>query len=428
MKDDGNETQSLPSLLRGASDASAATAMTTTTTDPNDAGIKAGNNTTLALGENLHSASAPTSTSTSAKATTMSRRRVAWRRSGSSSGGLGDGGLGLHESPSLSGGGGELSPSLLVGGVDALESVREQSGGSTPPSPLTTTSLGDLHAFRDQPKSTKAFLRLASQALMLMLLTRLCYLSMVSDLEAEEWEPPTPLPRLPTNRALSKAQYVLTKDLFAPESLAIDPRTNVAFTGTLDGRIVRFSLSAADPDYLVAHEFARFNKSCDAFAGTYEQYPREREWWCGRPLGMHFDAQNRLVVVEAYSGVYRFSRDGSKREHLLSHVRGRPIVFANDVVVDSRGVAFLTISSQRWGREKVVSESLSAKKQGLLVEFDTNAGSPEAVSASVRVWDGFMLPNGVALSENERLVYFVSGSTVLRLDRTSGLVLSLIHI
>ena len=260
--------------------------------------------------------------------------------------------------------------------------------------------------------------RVGAQALALVVASALAYLSVTSDLEAVEWAPPRPLPDLAPNSALVGAQRLFADDMLGPESLALGPDQCV-YTGTMDGRILKFSVDPGSPEYLLPREFARFNASCGPFAGSYDEYPPAREPLCGRPLGMRFDASGRLLVAEAYSGLHRFSSDGAARELLLDNVRGKPIRFANDLDVAGDGTVYLSVSSDRWGRDRVAGELLSARRCGVVVALDPDA--PAAAARTLVVWDDLPFTNGVTLSHDRAsYVYFVAGPAIHRIDRESG--------
>lgn len=135
-----------------------------------------------------------------------------------------------------------------------------------------------------------------------------------SDLKAAAWVPPTPLPKLEVNDRLAKAgERILKGKILGPESLVF--RGDELFTGLMDGRIVKINTKTLD-----VAEFARFNSSCEPFKGGYDEYPPLREPLCGRPLGLRFDPDGRLLVAESYHGIHRLSADGKERQVLVEEV------------------------------------------------------------------------------------------------------------
>lgn len=232
-----------------------------------------------------------------------------------------------------------------------------------------------------------------------------------SPLKAEYFDPPKPLPNLEPNDILHRfGEKLLEGQILGPESLVF--KGDDLYTGLMDGRIVRINVKTLD-----VSEFFRFNKSCQAFKKSYDDYNPSDEPLCGRPLGMRLDKNGDFLVAESYSGLYKISSDGSKIEKLVDSVDGRRITFINDLDVASDGLVYFSETSDRWGRNKVISEVLATRTVGTLVAIDLR--NPKA---SMRVYSGFLSCNGVSLSHNERYVYFVSGPRIFRLDRTTDII------
>jgi sugar lactone lactonase YvrE len=241
-------------------------------------------------------------------------------------------------------------------------------------------------------------------------LSILAYLSFTSPLDSQLWVPPSPLPFLEPNTALTHLSERIAADLIGPESLAI--QSGYLYTGTMDGRIISLNLET-----LRHHEVFRFNSSCSPTFATYDAYPPELEPQCGRPLGIRFDPQGRLVVIESYSGVYRltFTKEGVSSEVLTTTVEGRKITLANDVAITSDGTIYFTESSDRWGRNQIIKEIFATRPVGTLVEMDS-------LGRIRRVHPGFLPCNGVEISHQEDVVFFVSSPRIYRLDRKTNKV------
>ena len=239
------------------------------------------------------------------------------------------------------------------------------------------------------------------------------YVAEQSELKAESWNSPTPLPNLETNDILARfGERILKGNVLGPESLVFDSE-GYLFTGLMDGRIIKINTKTLEFD-----TFAQYNSSCKPVVGLYDDYPPEREPLCGRPLGLRFDKEKRLLVAESYSGLHRLSADGKAREVLVDKVEGRSITFINDVdVASDDGTIYFTETSDRWGRSKVVSEIIASRPVGTLVSFH-----PSDPYGTMKVYRGFLPCNGVTLSHDEKSVFFVSGPRIYKLDRASQTV------
>jgi sugar lactone lactonase YvrE len=239
-------------------------------------------------------------------------------------------------------------------------------------------------------------------------------------LESVAWDAPQELPELVPNGRLSNAELLFKGAFIGPESLVSDLETGFLYTGVLDGRIL--ALNPRTQTYWTAF---RFNQSCPDQAGgaDYHDVAGPKELQCGRPLGMRRDhTDGSLLVLEAYSGLYRFPRLALAENQtlpgpvLLSRGPdgGRKVHIANDLAVTSKGVVYFTDSADRWGRYRIVFEYLSARRSGRLLEYDP------ANNRTRVVVDRLPLANGVCLSDDESKVFFAAGVAVWAYDRPSG--------
>ncbi|UTA49500.1 SMP-30/gluconolactonase/LRE family protein [Simiduia sp. 21SJ11W-1] len=105
-----------------------------------------------------------------------------------------------------------------------------------------------------------------------------------------------------------------------PEALVIDSRSRL-YVSTHEGWILRSE---------------NFGESFTALINTQ-----------GRPLGLALDAQDRLIIADAYRGLYRYS-DAAGFEALVSRVDGQALGYVNDVAVSPTGVIYFTDSSQKF--------------------------------------------------------------------------------
>ena len=127
----------------------------------------------------------------------------------------------------------------------------------------------------------------------------------------------------------------------------------------------------------------------------------------GRPLGLAFDPDGRLLIADAYRGLLRVAAD-RRVEVLADHVNGSPIRFANAVCAASDGRVFVSDSSQRFGAEEwggtftaSIIDIMEGRATGRVLVFD-----PKTWETSI-VMDGLAFANGVALDDREEGLFIV---------------------
>ncbi|MFZ6873991.1 SMP-30/gluconolactonase/LRE family protein [Undibacterium sp. Di27W] len=129
----------------------------------------------------------------------------------------------------------------------------------------------------------------------------------------------------------------------------------------------------------------------------------------GRPLGMAFDADGRLIVADALKGLLSVAADG-KYTILLDTREGGPVRFPDAVVVARNGNIYLSDSTARFPARKWHSTAEAA----MLDIFEQSATGRvleyKPVSKEMRVVaQGLSFSNGLVLSADETSL-FVSES------------------
>jgi hypothetical protein len=234
----------------------------------------------------------------------------------------------------------------------------------------------------------------------------------------EAWDPPLPLPTLEVNRrVLEHGEKVLVGKVLGPESLTLHRESGMVYTGLHTGEIVRFKPDSPDESL---EPFLWLNSSCRGLprAKEYKDADPSLEPLCGRPLGIKFHPtrQDELYVVEAYTGLLRI--DLTTRDQTVLH-RGSKL--ANDLDIDpNTDEIFFTESSPRWGRNKIILEILSGRRTGKLLKWDP------ILERSQVLQDHLPLTNGVCLSHDKSVVYFIAGPAVHGFHRTSNSYLGII--
>jgi sugar lactone lactonase YvrE len=170
----------------------------------------------------------------------------------------------------------------------------------------------------------------------------------------------------------AQVQAFTTEPINGPEDIAIDGEGNL-YTGDRDGVIWRYAPGRGAPD--------RF-----AEPG-------------GRPLGLAFVPDGRLIVANHGAGLQAISPDGTV-EILADEVAGERILFANDLDISDNGVVYFSDSSRGYNTTTLGDESSSyllpdaidGRAGGRLLSHDLHTGRSEVLL------DGLYFPNGVALT------------------------------
>lgn len=181
---------------------------------------------------------------------------------------------------------------------------------------------------------------------------------------------------------LAKAELLAAGQIDGPEDVILDRHDNL-YCGTRDGRIVRLS----PPHYDKPETYAKTG---------------------GRPLGLAFDAQGRLVVCIAGMGLYRVNAPG-KIERLTSQTRrswgiedDRVIRMADDLDIAPDGRIFFTDATKRYEMESWAVDLLEGRPNGRLLCYDPSNGR------TTTVCDNLHFPNGVCVSHDGQLLLVAS--------------------
>lgn len=182
------------------------------------------------------------------------------------------------------------------------------------------------------------------------------------------------------NTRLSGVETLPLGDDYGPEDVVLDSQGRI-YAATHDGWIVRFESDKAKPQRWV-------NTG-------------------GRPLGLDFDPQGRLIVADAYRGLLAITPDG-RIETLATTADGIPIGYANNVATAADGKIYFTDSSTRFGAEASggayeasLLDILEHGGHGRLLVFDP------ATRQTSTVIDSLNFANGVAVSPDQSHVLVV---------------------
>ncbi|MFL6023039.1 MAG: SMP-30/gluconolactonase/LRE family protein [Marmoricola sp.] len=117
----------------------------------------------------------------------------------------------------------------------------------------------------------------------------------------------------------------------------------------------------------------------------------------GRPLGIEFLPDGRLLVCDAHHGLLAVDIATGELETLVDSVEGRPLVFCNNAAVAANGDIWFSDSSTRFGIEHWRKDFIQHTRTGRLIRRSAD-GTVEVVL------DDLAFANGVALAADESYV------------------------
>ena len=208
------------------------------------------------------------------------------------------------------------------------------------------------------------------------ILLALIFLFAPAPIDPAGYTPPAPAPLdgpLAPNSLLTAVERIAEGRIQGPEDVAVDAAGRI-YGAAIDGRILRVTLGKDGEEFL------------ETFAVTG-----------GRPLGLHFDADGKLIVADAVKGLLAIPPSGNV-ETLATEVDGLPFAFTDDLDIASDGRIYFSDASWRHGHHTYLEDLLEAKPHGRLLRYDPASGTCEVLL------DDLYFANGVALSLNEDFV------------------------
>jgi ribose transport system permease protein len=162
-----------------------------------------------------------------------------------------------------------------------------------------------------------------------------------------------------------------------PEDVLLDREGNL-YCGTRDGRLLRI----AAPNYCDVGVLAKIG---------------------GRPLGLAFDREERIVVCVAGMGLVRVTMEGAvelltdqTERSLFSIQDDTTIRMADDLDIAPDGTIYFTDATKRYDIENWGLDLLEGRPNGRLLSYDPETRKTRTVC------DNLVFPNGVCLTHDAR--------------------------
>lgn len=229
---------------------------------------------------------------------------------------------------------------------------------------------------------------------------------------------PSP-PELEPNTALAKLEKEYRGTFQGPESFAFD-KNGVLYSGLADGRIVRVSTTDSEP----------FQPETVIFTGNPQKalpFPCGKpntERICGRPLGMKFNQEGKLIVADAYFGLLqvdvekqtqkslskRPTRPKKKKRKNRSAEDIRAFGFTNDLDISAKGYVYFTDSDRKFPRAYSLLSWIEGRPTGRLMVYN-----PKEKKTKVLLSDLYF-PNGIVVASDASYVLFAE-TTMARIRK-----------
>jgi len=183
-------------------------------------------------------------------------------------------------------------------------------------------------------------------------------------------EPPAMAGPYAPNDALRTAKRIDLAFGRGPEDIAVD-RFGIVYGGLDDGVIARY-----DPH----------TSTWDRFADTG-----------GRPLGLHFDANDNLIVADAERGLLSVDVNGTVTV-LVDEADDVPFGFTDDVDIAPDGKIYFSDASHKLGWEDWKLDALEHRPLGRLLVYDPTTRETRVLMPAL------CFANGVAVEPGGRFV------------------------
>ena len=152
-------------------------------------------------------------------------------------------------------------------------------------------------------------------------------------------------------------------------------------------------------------DVARDHHGC-LYTGTLEgailRRCRNKRWETltntgGRPLGLHFDGQQNLIIADADKGLLRLTQDGQMTV-LADTFEGKKLGVVDDVDIGADGTIYFSDASQRYPLTDIVKDILDGRPSGRLFALNPDDNTLTLLA------DQLAFANGVAVARDQHYV------------------------
>jgi hypothetical protein len=118
----------------------------------------------------------------------------------------------------------------------------------------------------------------------------------------------------------------------------------------------------------------------------------------GRPLGLHFDKSENLIIADADKGLLSLSKEGELRT-LANKIDNYSFKFADDLEIDSNGIIYFSDASNRFGFKDNNNNIIEHQPSGSFYQFN-----PKNRKVTLLI-DSMYFSNGVAIDHEEEFIF-----------------------
>ncbi|GMR39488.1 hypothetical protein PMAYCL1PPCAC_09683, partial [Pristionchus mayeri] len=198
--------------------------------------------------------------------------------------------------------------------------------------------------------------------------------------------PPPLVGPLSPNDFLTKIDRVLEGEIIGPESIVVDGEK--VYTGLADGRIIQ----------IVG---GRITKTIKLVDDKRPADGSEDEEKFGRPLGMRQLSDEKIVVVDAFLGVFIVDFETESKRIVFdakTPLKGAEARFLNDIDVISDDEVLFTDSSLLYSRKDSMKEIVGARGTGRVISLRISTGEAKVLMSGLHFANGIqVLPDRESL-------------------------------
>ncbi len=197
-----------------------------------------------------------------------------------------------------------------------------------------------------------------------------------SPIDPVAWTPPTNAGftgPFEMNEKLDRLEFLIRDECEGCEDLAFDSTGLYVYSGNVDGDILQIHLESRETKVV---------------ANTG-----------GRPLGMIFDADGKLIIADARKGLLEVDVSIGDVKLLTDSYNGEQLKFVDDLDIDSSGIIYFSDASSKYGYDEVIADLMERRPHGALYAYNP------ANQQTTLLLDDLYFANGVAISAKEDFLF-----------------------